>query len=152
MSDRTRKILIYLTLPAAIIWGVFNLPGNKDQSSVAPAQQQLQPQVVAAEKVIPLSPISAHLINIEEKSAQKWGADPFRTHKPKNSRIASSTPNRNWVLQGIVYKTEQPMAFINSRSVKVGDKIDDATVVAINKKTVTLEYNGRRIDLSVNKG
>jgi len=152
MNAKTRKILIFLTLPVAIIWGVLNLQGKKDQSTVTPAQELPQQQVAAIERTKPVGPISAHLINIEEKSTQEWGTDPFRSGKPKNTPIVSTHQSSNWVLQGIVYKAEQPMAFINSRSVKVGDKVDEATVVAINKKTVILEHNGRRIDLSVNKG
>jgi hypothetical protein len=44
------------------------------------------------------------------------------------------------------------MAFLNDRTVGVGDTVDEARVVAIDRETVTLEYRGRRIVLTVSKG
>jgi hypothetical protein len=55
-------------------------------------------------------------------------------------------------LTGIVYNDRTPLAIINNRPVKVGDAIDQAKVVDIGTRTVTVEYQGKRVTLTVSKG
>ena len=53
---------------------------------------------------------------------------------------------------GIVYSENNPMAIINNKSLFIGDKINKARVVDISRKNVTLDYNGKKITLTVAKG
>jgi hypothetical protein len=46
-------------------------------------------------------------------------------------------------LQGIFYRANDACAVINSRTVFLGDMVDNATVKAISQRSVTLEYEGR---------
>jgi hypothetical protein len=57
-----------------------------------------------------------------------------------------------WSLTGIIDNGSTPLAFINGKMVKVGDLVDQARVVKIEKHKVTLSHNGTEIFLRVNKG
>jgi len=59
--------------------------------------------------------------------------------------VASSEPSfPELKLQGVFYRPSNPSAFINGKTVGRGDKIEGARVIAIEKNTVTVEWNGER--------
>lgn len=151
MSERTRRILIYMTLPLALIWGAYNLPPS-DKSRAGDSD-------LGDERLLDTGPTTitainaesdTRLINVEERDADAWGKDPFRCYR----YASASAPKRsvNWILKGIVFSSDNPLAYVNGRAVRVGDTVNNAKVVAITKKTVTIDYRGRRLELSVNKG
>ncbi len=144
MSGKTRKTIIYLALPLAIIWGVFNFSGKRSKKVDPEAPTTLQPlsQISAVQS-------SGDMIHIKEKARASWGADPFRARKPVK---ASSPSEPTWNLSGIVYNSQTPLAIINNRPVRAGDVVNNATVVSIKAKTVTLERDGTRWTLTVTKG
>jgi hypothetical protein len=92
-------------------------------------------------------------IDIAQQRRKPWGTDPFRTYTYRSAgRGSNGSISPGWTLAGIIYSLSKPMAFVNSRMVAVGDRIGSATVVAIDKESVTLEYQGRRIRLTMNRG
>jgi uncharacterized protein YxeA len=54
------------------------------------------------------------------------------------------------ILNGIVSDRENPYAIINNDVVKVGDKVNDMTVIEINEKSVVLEQDGQKHTLELN--
>ncbi len=52
-------------------------------------------------------------------------------------------------LQGIFYRPANPSAVINAKVVYVGDKVEQARVLAIEKDEVTIEYKGQKSVLSL---
>jgi hypothetical protein len=56
-----------------------------------------------------------------------------------------------FVLNGIMYLEGSPRAIINDSMVEVGDAVNGATVVKIDKKNVLLEYNGAEISLDLKR-
>lgn len=50
-------------------------------------------------------------------------------------------------LQGIIWDAQNPMAMVNGRSVRPGDKVGDAKIMQINRSSVVLEVDGERITL-----
>ena len=80
MTERTRKWLVYLTLPVAITWAAFNFPTGKSESAAVEESSIIAPVSAPVAK----RP-GADLINIKERQAAAWGADPFRRHQPQTS-------------------------------------------------------------------
>ena len=148
MNEKTRKFIVYMTLPAALIWAAFNYPVRKSTPTSVAANTQENPPAVAA--LAPARP-DTRLINIESETAEDWGHDPFRTYLTSGEK-APQQKNLAWILKGIVYSPDQPLAFINNQSVRVGDVIDDATVISITRKAVVVSHKGKEITLTVNKG
>ena len=150
MSESLRKKIIFAALPLAIVWAFFTYPTEKEtvvpESTVVvtPLTQIQVPSIVN-------QPVTGQ-IQIEEKQAERWGKDPFRTYTYRLTQPASGSKTLKWTLGGIIHNNNTPLAFINQKTVRVGDKIGNATVIAIDKASVTLDYRGRKIKLNLNKG
>jgi len=56
----------------------------------------------------------------------------------------------NFFMNGIVYAIPESYCLINGKVVKIGDKIDGATLKSVTPEKAELEYHGNRIDLWVN--
>jgi hypothetical protein len=144
VSGQNRKKIVYFALVAALIWGVYNFPTSRVKKTAIEPTETIQP-LSAAQSVAPAN----DMINIAEKTQAPWGADPFHSSKLVKADFSHEP---RWHLSGIVYNDRTPLAIINSRPVKVGQEIDEAKVVDIGARMVTLEYQGRLFTLSVTKG
>lgn len=147
MSESVRKKIVFAALPLAIIWAVFNLPGRKPASPAETAPPP--PQVTAPTQ--PGMP-DPRLIDIKGEQAEPWGTGPFRCDTYRSNAKPGTTARLEWVLGGIIYSQNDPLAFINNQTVQIGDKVDDATVIAIDKRSVIIEHRGLRITLKPSKG
>jgi len=155
MSDSLRKKIVFATLPLAILWAVFSYPSKKTtpQPGVPEATVSAQTPVIAPSVPAPTKPALA--IDVEAKRNEPWGDDPFRSlgHYSRRQADDNGEPTSlAWALAGIIYSDNNPIALVNSHMVGVGDRIGSATVVAIDRESVTLEYQGRTITLKLNKG
>jgi len=148
MSEKARKRLIFATLPLVVIWAVFNIPSEKQTPVVSQPVARIAPEIQA---VAP-APLGAGLINVQDRASQSWGADPFRTNSYESGATGLVPQPREWTLKGIVYTEDNPLAFINQKSVRVGDIVNEAEVLVINKKSVILKFEDQEITLAVNKG
>lgn len=88
------------------------------------------------------------------------GKDLSVTSRPRPTAIAQPAPEAvaapakyvrlpNLTLDGIVEGRGEPMAIINARIVKVGDNLQGASVVRINKESVLLVYEGQEFLLRI---
>jgi len=145
MSEQTRKKIIFIALPLAILWAVYSYqPKHKDvvDSSNTMTEEPLDGSPV-------MHKIPRKMINIEEYEKKPWGKDPF--YIPAKKQIIKAEPI-NWVLSGIIYSSDNPLAIINKKTVRTGDLIDQAKVVKIDRKKVVLDHEGSQITLTVTKG
>lgn len=81
--------------------------------------------------------------------AQQGLGDPTRptslAEPEPVARTAQSGPR--WRLQSTLVAEERRLAIINGRTVGPGDRVDGATVREVRRDGVTLEVDGRRIEL-----
>lgn len=150
MSDRLRKTIIFAALLLALVWAIFSYTGKQAPSLTSPPVDPTQAIQSNVDTNAQLPPV-----DLESRRNTPWGRDPFRSSTGR----ASATPGGAredaplaWALAGIVYNHRQPMALINDQMVRVGDRVGSATVVAIEKESVTLECQGRQVKLTLNKG
>lgn len=148
MSENTRKKILYAALVGAIIWGVYNFVPRSKISTVTTSKP-------AVSKQIPLAASSSFAridktINVADMKIKGWGTDPFRAGNKNKTK--NKTPKKVWKLSGIVFNDINPLAIINGKSIGVGDTIEGAKVLKIERKKVVIEYAGNRISLSVSKG
>lgn len=148
MKAQTRQKLLFAILPLAIVWGAYNLFWNDAPKTVAPPDAAIQPTVpVTKAGPRPSKP------DLERVRATEWGADPFRTLIKRTGKPADKPKEElKLILSGIVFNERSPMAVINKKTVRPGDMIDGARILSIDRKSVTLERNGRRLQLKVSKG
>ncbi|MBM3875366.1 MAG: hypothetical protein FJ386_01420 [Verrucomicrobia bacterium] len=57
--------------------------------------------------------------------------------------VAVQMPFPRLRVQGIIHRAVNPFALINNRNVTVGDVIDDARIVRIERSSVVFEFHGR---------
>ncbi|MGH8442345.1 MAG: hypothetical protein ACRETF_05525 [Nevskiaceae bacterium] len=82
--------------------------------------------------------------------AQQLGdpTQPTRMDEPQQAaRAAQSGPR--WRLQSTLVADDRRLAVINGRTVAQGERIDGATVRDVRPGGVTLEVEGRRVELRV---
>lgn len=156
MNEAKRKKILYVVLALAVVWGgwQFTHPRQRYQ----PGTQA----VTTSTPAIDSATAAPAMVNIDSKRAESWGRDPFRSRRSAENtdfqeavEIISdegASSSSGWSLTGIMYHGVNPMAFINGRMVRVGDFIDHARVVSIDKAKVTLSVNGTQLELFVNKG
>ncbi len=147
MNEKTRKQIVYGLLVFSIIWGIYNfLPKIKPDSAngsdnLSPTATQIVVQTTAVEKSI----------NIAEMKNKGWGNNPFRITNSYNGTPVQAEEIL-WRLSGIVYNSSKPLAIINGKSVAVGSKLGSATIFAIKKESVILDFSGKHVTLKVSKG
>jgi hypothetical protein len=147
MNGKIRKSLIYLLSAAAVIWAVYNYPGFEKQ----PENRQSD-SVQTIGKTNVKHAVDSR-IDIEALSDEPWGEDPFRDYlRSRTDTIGRKINSVRWSLSGILYSKDIPLAFVNGRSVRVGDIVDQARVIAIQRKAVILDHKGKQITLSVGRG
>lgn len=148
MNENTRKKVLLAVFACVIIWGIYNLYPQKTDKETNKTSNN---KTIA---VLTKSPVkNTNLIDIEQKDKESWGRDPF-IYPYKKKSISPALPKKNklWKLTGIIYNNSTPIAVINKKPVKIGDSIDDALVIQINRKDVVIEINGSKIVLNVSKG
>ncbi len=150
MTESTRKKVIIGVLVVAVIWGYSNLKPNSDSKPAAKRDTKtvVQPQAPAALQKVAVP----KLVRVEQKAKESWGEDPFRVERKHDRTSRKANKALKWTLSGILYNSHSPIAIINKQQVKNGDTVDDARVVRIDKKAVTLEHNGKQMTITVTKG
>ena len=75
-----------------------------------------------------------------------WGNDPFRKEP---GFVSMPNSGDTFSLSGIVYSKNIPMAVINGKIVKEGDRVSDRRVSLIGDNFVILKKNDSEIELSL---
>ena len=147
MSENRRKMIVFATLGLAVVWALFNLGGESDN----PEENHGLATIQSLAPGSPMADSSRTQVAIDtgKLMATAWGIDPLRSASSPNRQIA---PVLSWKLTGIMFSASEPVAYLNQKVVKVGDWIDNAEVIEIEKQTVTIKFNDKLITLSVSKG
>lgn len=147
MSDRNRKILVFSTLPIALVVAVVHFATFDSGIRTEPTPQQREMAATAVKQVLAQQGDS---IAFEEYEKSPWGRDPFagKTQKPQIVQTAvDSKPV--WRLGGILYGEGTPSAVINGKIVTEGKSIDGAEVIRIKKNEVLIKVEGETKKLSI---
>ena len=151
MTEKTRKTLVFSLLPLALIWAFFNMGGKENDAELPPSP----PVITGLDSVVIQLPEQS-AINFDELDYLRtaaWGEDPFRLKPTPNAVVVSSKPtSRGLILSGILYSTDNPVAIINGSPIRIGQEINGAKVIEIEKDKVILERQGKKQSLTVSKG
>jgi len=66
------------------------------------------------------------------------------TQNAEQNETANKTKEEVIIVRAIVYSNDKPSALIGSKIVYVGDKVNDATIVKINRDNIEFEKDGNR--------
>jgi len=164
MTETKRKIILGVILGVAVIWGYSNEPWKREKpepstqtlahvaTSIDTATNRLTENAQTKAAINATKVTEAQLAHIRDA---KWRVDPFFKFSnmqsvagPKQTDVHRAT----YQLKGIVYNQTSSMAFMNNQTVREGDIIDGATVVKIERRSVTLRRGSKIFTVKVNRG
>lgn len=91
----------------------------------------------AASYITDKQALSKEKTSLSEKSAS-----------PEKTRLAKEE-NKQFILSGIIYSKEKPIAIINGKSLTLGKEINGAKITEIKENEVTLDFKDRDIILTL---
>lgn len=68
---------------------------------------------------------------------------------PTSALSTQKTDQQQWILSSILNAPHRRIAIINGKSLSVGDVINNARIIAINKNTVKLDTNKKAVILTL---
>jgi hypothetical protein len=97
------------------------------------------------------APVNVTVPKVEYKTESL--KNPFQGYLKKPEAEAASgkqqeVPPPTLTIQGIIWGGELPQAIIDNKVVKVGDVIQEARIIDINKYGVTISFKGRQYNIS----
>jgi len=129
-------------LPAVLIvlsgacWFIIKGWEAKRQAGVYP-----MPVEVKAREIAPAPAVSAP--DASTTSSQTTTAAVAVAIAPDAAPEPPPRPQTVFRLQGIFYRPSSPSAVINTKTVFIGDTVDEAKVKAIDRQSVTLVHDGQ---------
>ena len=150
--QKKEQIEITLTAILVLVLGILVFPYLTGQLKIKSAKFKTEPVEYQSpaenlDKTASLSlntnPLEKVLFAKLEEIAEKisFNRDPFNP-LPQENEV-------HYGLQGILWEQAIPMAIINNEVVKVGDKVEKATVVDIRKDAVFLNTGKKIIQLKL---
>ncbi|MFA5275537.1 MAG: hypothetical protein WC417_01410 [Candidatus Omnitrophota bacterium] len=144
-NKKNTKLIILITLS---ILGVFSLI----RGAVTPTKARRlassepdKPVTIAQEKSFSLTGEGLSVKRYAKRSNySSWSRDPFTMGAPIKPIGEGSLD-----LKGIIWDEKLPLALINGRTVKIGDKVGSNTVVDIRKDSVVLNDGSRDWELKL---
>lgn len=133
MKDKKAVILIVLAVAAIIslLYGIItSFKGrSRGEGKKALLTGEVRPQITFAAR------------RAKRSIYKSWGRDPFSLPG------ASVKKFKGFILNGILWDKENPMAIINNRIVKAGDSISGSVVIGIKEDRVVLTDGATEFDL-----
>ena len=131
--------------------------GWRDSMQKVHARQVSEPATAATPEAAQDHAASTQPLQPQPKVAPRLEGTPVPARVPAaatNPAVAGGTAPAPIVLgtngfpllkvQGIFFRTKNPAAVINAKTVFIGDQVSNAKVVAITTDSVTVEFNGNR--------
>jgi len=142
------KIWIIFTLCSVSIF--FPLTGR---IFAAPKQFELMQEAVKQEKDTQSEfPIIRPKVEYKADTLEDPFVEPFISSGAAVDTSFTGASLSNFTVQGLIWGGNFPQAIINNKVLKVGDTIEDARVISIDKTGVSLFYNERQYRLSTGSG
>lgn len=126
-------LLIALVLSAALTWKVFAIDKKREEEAKAGRKALTFKEMAAYQEV-------------------RFKPSPQAEKPPAISLIPfAKSPYPNLALNGIMFIESHPQAIINNTVVEVGDTIEGARVVRIERNAVVLSCDGGEVTLTLKK-
>ncbi|MDP2276640.1 MAG: hypothetical protein Q8K51_00290 [Nitrospirota bacterium] len=92
---------------------------------------------------------------LDKPMKEKWGSDPFIRYEDKIAKLKDKTfrgdAPADLKLSGIISDGKKAVAIINSGFYRKNERVNDFLIVDIGKDKVSLEKNGKRFNLEIEK-
>ena len=152
MDKKKREQMILVALIPIFFIGLLYMRSQKKSKATEIVQNEL---TISQED--PLIDKLPKPKTIEEISYKKTEKDPLknifaqflerlRRRVPEEEIEKLPIPDLN--IEGLIWNSDMPQAIVNGSVVKIGDDIEGIKIVEINKKGITIEYEGQKVLIS----
>jgi len=139
--DKKQKMELTITAIGIVILIILFLANIVKPKNSGRESNMAQVSPAASSIILPVASVDRRV------STAIWDRDPFY---PESPFINSGAGIAGVILNGIVWDVKNSYAIINNDVIKLGDKVNDMTVIEINEKNVVLDENGQRHTLELN--
>jgi hypothetical protein len=153
MSEQRRKRILIALFVAAVIWGLYNQPWNRRQTTEVDSGDATRATVTEAS---PSAITSVAATTAQGVSRLEWRIDPFRAVPGEETADALVPEETNHtfvpVLQGTMAFQGAMRCVLDGRVLQIGDSIGRWRVEHVGPGTVTLiDHDGGRVTLRADK-
>jgi len=85
-----------------------------------------------------------NLKRLQEPHKPGWGRDPFIRHGKEDEKKAEAPRPVSVKISGIIADGKKAVAIINGNFYRVGDRVDEFSVLDISNEGVLLEHKGKK--------
>ncbi|HNW40040.1 MAG TPA: hypothetical protein PKI44_06430 [Candidatus Omnitrophota bacterium] len=133
MMNRIRRYILFIFLLSGAI-----VPGIIVSAEEASTEGIIVRPVMEYKSGDLRDPFKTYLVKEEPKIVE-----PENVEEPKPQLDLTKL-----IVQGIIWGVKTPQAIINNQVLTIGDFIENAEILSIDKKGITLSYNGELFDLA----
>jgi len=152
MDKKKREQIILVALMPIFFIGLLYMRSQQKSKATDIVQNELT--IAQEDSLIDELPMPK---TIEEISYKKTEKDPLknifaqflerlRRRVPEKEIEKFSIPDLN--IEGLIWNSDMPQAIINGSVVKIGDYIEGVKIVGIDKKGITIDYEGQKVLIS----
>ena len=152
MDKKKREQIILVALMPIFFIGLLYMRSQQKSKATDIVQNELT--IAQEDSLIDELPMPK---TIEEISYKKTEKDPLRNifaqflkrlRKAVPEKEIEKLPIPDLNIEGLIWNSDMPQAIINGSVVKIGDYIEGVKVVEIDKKGITIEYEGQKVPIS----
>lgn len=153
---RQKAMVIMIPILAIIMIFAFRQVLSKSPRKTKGAENEDTPAVVSNagsgheidwEIPEPITAMSRDPIKLPEQT------DPENPEQNTEENETEDKPGQRVItIRDIVYSHDRPSAVIGTKIVYVGDKVNDATILKINRDSIEFEMNGKKWEQNVREG
>jgi len=151
MDKKKREQIILVALMPIFFIGLLYMRSQQKSKATDIVQNELT--IAQEDSLIDELPMPK---TIEEISYKKTEKDPLknifaqflerlRRRVPEKEIEKFSIPD---LIEGLIWNSDMPQAIINGSVVKIGDYIEGVKIVGIDKKGITIDYEGQKVLIS----
>ena len=152
MDKKKREQIILVALMPIFFIGLLYMRSQQKSKATDIVQNELT--IAQEDPLIDKLPMPT---TIKEISYKKTDKDPLenifvqfleRLREVVPEKEIEKLPIPDLNIEGLIWNSDMPQAIINGSVVKIGDYIEGVKVVEIDKKGITIEYEGQKVLIS----
>ena len=152
MDKKKREQMILVVLMPIFFIGLLYMRSQQKSKATDIVQNELT--IAQEDSLIDKLPMPKTIKEISYKKTEK---DPLRNifaqflkrlRKAVPEKEIEKLPIPDLNIEGLIWNSDMPQAIINGSVIKIGDYIEGVRVVEIDKKGITIEYEGQKVLIS----
>lgn len=118
------------------------------EQSMEPDKPEEAKKAVTQEETTIRTPVEYKAQDLRDPFQENIEEEPAQVEEQKIEEGKTTQPPPSLVVQGLIWGSDLPQAIINSNVVKIGDTVEGAQIINIDKNGVTILFDGQKHNIS----